>query len=154
MESKVMVNLNWHREVVIAIKHDIPDDVREPDQDVRDRMVHMFLNEAAPQLLVRDGFAQVRLVYDDKGHRFFEIKPIHPIEMPKYIDLINENAGKFKTSDEPQMDQLPVAGQQQQQVLKKADDWAVQNLTHDLYKKWHEEMFGFPPRKEKSSQGE
>ncbi len=96
MESKVIINLNWQREVVIGVKHTLRDDVHEPDQDLRDRLVHMFLNESAPLLMVRDGFAQVRLVYDEKGTRLFEIKPIHPIEMPKFIPLIQENADKFK----------------------------------------------------------
>lgn len=101
MDSKVLISLNWHKEVVISI--DCPvrkGDIRLlADIDVRDRMVEMFTNDASPGGSVNDGYAQVRKMYDEGGHRYYEIVPIHPIDMPKHINFIIHNANQFKNGD-------------------------------------------------------
>lgn len=103
MESKVLISLNWHKDVVISVDCPIRrGDIRLlADIDVRDRMVEMFINDASPIGMVDDGYAQVRKMYDEAGHRYYEIVPIHPIEMPKHIPLIEGNANKFKTEASP-----------------------------------------------------
>lgn len=97
MESKVLIDVNYQRQEHISIKW-------RPSEDVRDKLLAMFLQTACPEGLpentVIDGYCRVSILgKTGEGGIVAEIIPIHPIEMPKHIDLIEVNADKFKASD-------------------------------------------------------
>lgn len=97
MESKVLIDVNYHRQEHISIRW-------RPSDDVRDKLLAMFLQTACPEGMpentVLDGYCRVSILgKTGEGGLVAEIIPVHPIEMPKYIEQIKENAAKFKTAD-------------------------------------------------------
>jgi hypothetical protein len=83
MFSKIFIDLNTHKDVHIRL-------TRNDSDDVRDKMVAMFIQEAAPAITT-DGFCMIRSV-DPENQKVYEIVPIHPLDMPRFIGLIFENA--------------------------------------------------------------
>src|ERR1700734_4116859 len=99
MESKIQIDVDYEMNPSITLKHKTTD-------DVRDRLVALFIQKAVPKDMSYEGFARVsRLHMDDDGTLLAEVIPIHPIDMPKWIDRIRENAAKFETAvDQPQLE--------------------------------------------------
>jgi hypothetical protein len=154
MESKIMIDINYaSREPQIVISQNDSD-------DPRDKLVSMFTGQAMPG--VSDGYCRIERYPEGNGTKVV-ITPVHPVDMIKHIPTIAKFAEENAPSDVSaelrkiiegeyaritvDKDGVPIAGQIQREVLKKADDWAVLNLPHDLYKTWHTEMFGYLPLK-------
>jgi hypothetical protein len=146
MESKILIDINYaSREPQIVIH------VKESD-DPRDKLISMFTGQAMPG--VRDGYCRIER-YPNQD--MVVITPVHPVDLIKHIPTIakfaEENAAS-DTSSVPDKLREIIAGEYDRlggttdtATLKKADDWAQLNLPHDLYKKWHQDMFGYPPSK-------
>lgn len=93
MESKIQIDFTVHRQERILINF-IPSD------DLRDKLIGMFLQTATPHNQVCDGYCILSKLEGNKNGGFTaELLPIHPIDMVKHIDLIKQNADKFKTDD-------------------------------------------------------
>jgi len=95
MQSKVLIDINQHRQEHVFIRF-------IPTEDPRDKLVGLFLQTACPAGLpannILDGFCRISLLEQHPdGGLSAEIIPIHPLEMPNYISMIKENADKFKT---------------------------------------------------------
>lgn len=85
-----MIDIDYENTPSIAIS-------QRNTEDVRDRLVSLFINKAVPKDIFLDGFARIsRLEVLDNGTVKAEIIPIHPLDMPKYIDHIQKNAAEFK----------------------------------------------------------
>jgi hypothetical protein len=100
MESKIQIDIDIHRQESIRVKWKHSD-------DLRDTLVNMFLHTATPgfngthAISVLDGYCRISFASkNEDGSYEAAIVPIHPIDMPKHIDLIRENAQKFNPSDE------------------------------------------------------
>jgi hypothetical protein len=124
MESKISIDVDYEMNPAITIKF-------KSTEDVRDRLVGLFLQKAIPKDVTFDGFARIsRLNSLDDGTLLAEIIPIHPMDAPKHIDRIRENAGKFGIKSESVTPN----------DMKRADDWLRDNLPHPLYKRWVDEV--------------
>jgi hypothetical protein len=163
MESKIMIDINYASRDPQIVIH------QKDSDDPRDKLVSMFTGHSMPG--VRDGYCRIERMPNDNGGTEVVITPIWPTDLIKHIPLIAKFAHENPASDTAGVpseyrkiiegeyaricvdkDGVPIIGQIQREILKKADEWAVGNLPHDLYKVWHKEMFGFEPRKI-SSQG-
>src|ERR1700722_11770361 len=128
MESKIMIDIRPTGEPFLYI------DFKASD-DLRDKVLSRFLYESGAMNLRTDG----------------EIP--NPTRLDLHVLWFDQQSGRVQAMVEhpagetPEKSILPIAGKIQQEAFKKADDWADQNLTHDLYKKWHTDMFGYPPLK-------
>lgn len=93
MLSKVLIDINVHRQEHISVRWANSD-------DPRDKLVAMFLQAACPEGLpentVLDGYCRISILgKTGEGGIVAEIVPIHPLEMPKHIDIIKDNADKI-----------------------------------------------------------
>lgn len=90
MESKVMVDIDIHRQEHIKIR-------LNGNEDVRDKLLRMLIQTAIPDGIL-DGYCRISIVGNTQGELInAEIVPIHPIDMQKNISIIQENASKFNT---------------------------------------------------------
>jgi hypothetical protein len=99
MLSKVLIDINCHRQEHISVRWNNSD-------DPRDKLVHMFLQTACPDGLpesaILDGYCRISILgKTSEGGIVAEIVPIHPLEMPKHIELIKENSGKITNKANP-----------------------------------------------------
>lgn len=144
MESKIMIDIDYETKPVVSIR-------QKNTEDVRDRLVALFVQTAAPNGYCYDGYARVsRLQVEDDGIQRAEITPIHPMEMVKHFEMIRDNAKKFSTfeisaapeeikyNENPEMTYA--------EALEMVDVACVEKLPHDLYKKWKDIMFDLPQR--------
>lgn len=98
MESKITIDIDIHRQEHINLRW-------SPTDDVRDKLLAMFLQTSVPGgygegngPTVLDGYCRLSVIGRNMDSGLTaEIIPIHPIDMPKHIKLIEENADKFKT---------------------------------------------------------
>ena len=131
MESRITIDISSTGLPVIRIDYRNKElDEREPD--VRDRLISRFLSKLFEPR--RDEPAETKVILR-KGY-------LHEKGMVAFIDLGEE------TNGETGADGFTDSGRVQHKELTRADNWAMENLTPDLYKKWHTDMFGFPPKGE------
>lgn len=143
MESKILIDINYaSREPQIVIQQGESD-------DPRDKLVSMFTGHAMPG--VREGYCRIERYPEMHGTKVV-ITPVHPVDLIKHIPTISkfaeENAA-CDTSGVPvelrkiiEEEYRRLKGTDEPEPLKRADEWAVQNLSHDLYQQWKKEVFG------------
>jgi hypothetical protein len=132
----------------ITIDHDeamgaqIRIDYRFSD-DLRDRMVGRFLQKMGIPSDRRGFWAYCRLGHETTDGCVVMIEPmderVFSLHQPGMEDVLRQYNGKMP-EQKPDTDPIVAA------ELKRADDWAVANMPHELYKKWHAAIFGIVPR--------
>lgn len=93
MESKIRIDIDEHRQerILIQLRH---------SDDVPDKLLAMLLQTAIPDgggWRIRDGYCRVSILSVEGNGVCAEIVPIHPIDMPKHLGQISENAGNWAT---------------------------------------------------------
>lgn len=114
---------------------------------------------------VRDGYCRIERFPGVKDTEISVITPVHPVDMISHIPAIAELAqdngaidtskapGAYRTIIEGEYNRLGIGGVRkaddeiQYDTLweawdGRADEWAVKNLSPDLYRKWRKDIFG------------
>ena len=89
MESKIQIDINAQRKEHLTVKY-------IPSEDLRDKLLGMFLNTAIPMGVgILDGYCRISVLEYTGSLVTVQIIPMHPSDVPKHIPLIEENATKF-----------------------------------------------------------
>ena len=165
MESKIFIDINYaSRLPQIVIHH------KESD-DPRDKLISMLTGDAMPG--VRDGYCRIER-YPVKGElEISVITPVHPVELVNHIPMIAKAAEDnlaydtsgmsetYRSIIESECQRLGIGGvhpaeatvidpdvadELKREAIKKADEWAVENLSTELYRRWRKDIYGQQPR--------
>lgn len=167
MESKIFIDINYSSRDPQIVIHS-----KESD-DPRDKLVSMLTGHSMPG--VRDGYCRIERYPGPakEGVDIAVITPVHPIELIKHIPEIARlalNNASCDTSKVPETYREIIEGECRRlningvapaegptvldpkvaegikhEAIKKVDDWAVENLSPDVYKKWRKDIYGIIP---------
>jgi hypothetical protein len=144
MESKILIDLDMHRQERILIQYKFNED------DLRDKLLGMFLQTALPDggsWKIRDGYCRISILGDDK-YFVAEIVPLHPTHAPGHIEQIQKNIDAFMVGTGATIE----PGDADKKDISFADEWLKENLPHPLYKRWVDEFLYAGESANKSSQ--
>lgn len=124
MESKVLIDIDIHRQEHIKL-HVVPSD------DVRDKLLVMFVETTMPcggEKKLLNGYCRIRTVRridkDEKVSLLLEIVPVHPIDMLKCIPLVKENAALFGANED------------EKQLVETMNDMCEHSLDPETFSAW------------------